>query len=153
ASLRARRRTASGSGAGEGGDQAGRRGIAGGAHGRLHVAPATQVAAAARLQAFHAGAARAIAGIDGHHLVHAHPARVDATVEHGLVQGRVDRGEVVHGLADAGLFELEVAFAAQFLAAFADLADPLLESGLVQGVEAEAHAGEAGAAVVGREAL
>ncbi|CDX18038.1 hypothetical protein MPLSOD_10449 [Mesorhizobium sp. SOD10] len=100
----------------------------------------------------HAGQAKTALGVDRHHLVHAHLATLDAQIEDGAVEVGIDGGIVADGLVLARTFEREIGLAAERGLCALALRHPLTEGLVGQAVEGKAHAGEAGAAVIGREA-
>ena len=89
-----------------------------------------------------------------HHFVHAHLAGLDAHVEDRLEQIRLDAGEAAHRLVLARPLELQIAASRSSVPPpLAPWRPSLSKSPASSAVEREAHAGEAGAAVVGGEAL
>ena len=101
-------------------------------------------------------ACRAAIGVDGHHLVHAHLAAVDAAVEDRRRTGRGRRRR--SGARARARWALRASGSASRVERRRPCrpwpsATHCVEVAVAQAVELEAHAGEAGAAVVGGEAL
>ena len=99
----------------------------------------------------HEGLATAL--VDGHHVVHAHLAVLDAAVQHLVVQAVFHTGKTLHGVALAGLDQVKIGLARKRFAFGLVPGHPLVEVALAQAVELERHAREARAAVVRGHAL
>ncbi len=86
-------------------------------------------------------------------VVHAHLSVLHAAVEHLVVQAFFHRGKALHGVALAGLGQVQVGGLVQRLAFGLGFLHPLGKVFVAQAVELERHAREASAAVVRRHAV